>query len=296
MTPLLFLLPALAAPADPPAVAIALEVKGAATVERAGKSADLEDGDALREGDKLTVKPGGAVTVYFRPNGPVAVLGGPADATVRPGKLDTPTAVAIREVKVPARAAAGLDRDLKSDLMGGVTLRDFEVPPAVRPAANRAVLTDAPDFAWPAAAGAKAYRVELSEAVKGGYRKVWAADASEPKLAYPVGKRPLPRGKKYVWRVTTDGGELVLPDASFVVLDEAKAAEAAGLAALEGGADPAEWLLAARAYSELGLTDEPIRLLRKVVAARPGSALAGNMLAKHLEAAGLADEAKAVKK
>ena len=299
MTPLLVLSATLVVAADQPGVAFALEVKGSAAVERAGRAVPLEDGDALRDGDKLTVAPGGAATVFFRPSGPVAVLTGPADARILAGKLDTTAAVAVREVKVPAGAAAGLDRDVKAQQIGGTVFRPAvldEPPPAVHPAVDRAMLDDTPDFSWPAASGATGYRLELYQVASGGTRRVWTADPSGPTLAYPADKKPLPRGRVYSWRVTTkDGAELVVPDKRFVVLDAAQAAAAAGLAALERGSDPNDWLLAATAYSGLSLTDEPIRVLRKLAAVRPGSALVCNMLAEHLKAAGLTDEAKTVK-
>ena len=275
----------------PQVVAFALEVRGTAEVSNEQTATrEIEDGDALREGDKITVKSGGAVTVYFRPSGPVATFSGPADAKVLAGKLESSAAVAVRDVKVPTGAAAGLERDKSMARMGGVVARKTaadEGPPRIRPAAGRAVLECTPAFAWQPVSGAKAYRVELFRADADGDHRVWVADAVEPRLPFPAAEKPLARGKDYLWRVTTNGGsQLVVPDVKFGVLDEAAAADAVELAPLEQSADPNDWLLAAVLYAKMDLNEKPIALLEKVAAKRPDSGVVWKLLQQLYEAAG----------
>lgn len=297
MTAFLLTAALLAADPVPAPAAFVLEVSGAVTVEKAGKPVPLDDGDPLRPGDKLTVPAGGTLKVFFRAANTAATLDGPATAEVKPAKLETTGKVTLKEAKISAKAADGLDKE-KSNLVGGMTLRPFapDPPPALRPVVDTAMLSRTPAFEWPALAGATGYKVEVVSGVsEKKERPVWKADAADRKLAYPRGERPLEPGVVYRWRVTA-----VLADGStkpaatvgrFMVLDEPAAAALAELASLENSTDPTDWLLAARAYAGWRLSDEPVRVYEKLAAARPSPGV-WRALAKLYRQAGQIDRAK----
>lgn len=297
MTAFLLAAAVLAADPIPPPAAFVLEVSGAATVEKAGKPTPLDDGDPLRPGDKVSVPAKGTLKVFFRSANKAATLEGPATAEVKAAEFETTGKVTVKETKLSAKAADGLDKE-KSNLVGGMTLRPFapDPPPALRPVVDSAVLTRTPAFEWPAVAGAQSYRFELVSGVsEKKERPVWKAEAADRKLAYPEAEKSLDRGVVYRWRVTAvlaDGS--TKPAASvgrFMVLDEPAAAALAELATLENGTDPIDWLLAARAYAGWRLHDEPVRVYEKIAAARP-SAGVWRALAKLYRQAGQADRAK----
>lgn len=297
MTALLILAASLSAP--PPAVAFVLEVRGEVSVERDGKPAPLDDGDPLRPGDKLTVPAGGGVKVYFKPSGPVAEMSGPGAAVVQAGKLESGTMVAVRDAIVPAKAAERLGKDIEGGKIGGMVLRPlFPVPdpPALRPIVGATVRDPHPRFVWPAVAGATEYRIELLVRLPGSTeRSLWKTSVAEPRATYPLDARPLKPDAEYTWRVTAvtaDGMKPAVTVGKFRILDEGMASDLARLAEMRKSDDPADWMLAAEAYSACGLYDEAVEVYEKLAEKRPKSAGVWRILSRYYDLAGRQDDAK----
>lgn len=290
--------------ADPAAAtAMVLEVNGDIEADRAGKRLLLDDGDLLHGGDKLLLPAGSSIKVYFRPTGPVMMLKGPAEAVVEARGFDTTAQVAIRDPKLPARAADGLLRqDSQSSLVGGLTLRgiggDKVGHPPVHPVVGMTVSSQTPAFVWPKLEGATHYRLELITGADGRQIPVWRFETKETRTDYPVNKKPLIRGQGYRWRVlaTMPDGTVkpVVPDLlPFTVLSPELASELAKIQTLSDSKDPADWRLAAEIYRSWALYDEPVQLYEKLAKNRPESRRIWEILAKYYEQAGESQRQKA---
>jgi hypothetical protein len=286
--------------ADPASTAMVLEVNGDIAAQRAGKELSIDDGDLLRLGDQLTLPAGASLKAYFRPSGPVVSLTGPAQAIVGAGKLETAAQVAVRDPKLPTRAAEGLlAQSGNSSLVGGLTLRGVQHP-RVHPVVGMVVVGATPTFRWPAAAGEGnvRYRLELLTGAEGN--PVWREETSENVLTYPNQRKPLTRGMGYRWRVFTlgtDGAKKALvEEVPFKVLSADLAETAPEIQKLAASSDPTDWRLAAEVYRSWAVHDEAVALYEKLAKKHPQSAHLWNVLASYYTQAGDLEQAKAAQK
>lgn len=280
--------------ADPAPTAMVLEVQGEITAQRAGKELFLDDGDLLRLGDQITLPAGATLKAYFRPSGPVVSLQGPAQALVAAGKLETAAQVAVRDPKLPSRAAEGLVvANGNSSLVGGLTLRGVQHP-RVHPVVGMVVLQATPTFRWPAAEGKARYRLELLTGAEGN--PVWREETSSNVLTYPKQRKPLTRGKGYRWRVFTldaDGSmKPLVEEVPFKVLATDLAETLPEIQKLAASGDPTDWRLAAEVYRSWAVHDEAVALYEKLAKKQPKSARLWNLLAGYYTQAGHLDQAK----
>lgn len=193
----LVLLPA-AACADPVAVIAAVRGKVQVLAARDRTTQRAAFGQPLERGDRVTVGPGAAATVFFS-DGNVIELAEKSTVTVS-GRITT---------RSPAGPAAQLPGDVYAQVSRFVTRGSRETGlvalSAMRGEAlalllaprNTDVLDGRPSFAWRAVEGATRYHVTLSD--ERGQR--WAHDVTGASLAYPEDAPALAPDADYLWEV-----------------------------------------------------------------------------------------------
>lgn len=285
--------------ASSPTVGFVLEVDGDFSVLREGKPVDVDEGDTLRDGDQIKVSTGGIVKVYFRPNGPVATLNGPAEAVVKPGKLEGSESVSTQASPLPGRTAENLDQKMTGSKIGGYTLRTTAKfpPPPVTPVPGTTIREALPKFSWPADSDVTAYSIEIFIGPAGKReRVVHKQEVDKPHFEYPEDARKLERGQPYLWRVvgktSTGKAKSILSTGEFQIIEEKLEAELDEIAKLAKSQQPSDWLLAAQAYSAIGLYDEPLALYNRYVEKKPKAKGVWKLIAERYESAGKMDEAK----
>jgi hypothetical protein len=280
----------------PPAVAMVLTTKGAVTVERGGKGRRLGDMDLLRPGDRVSVPADGEAVLFFLDGGGRERLKAKAQATVgEKGCTPADAVEVVPAVKLPEANLISL-RDHTRSERGGVGYLRGDRPPTpqvVSPLYGAVILTDRPTLSWPSVAKAEAYQVELLSG--DGKRSLWKAKAEKMQLSYPEKEKPLEPGKKYLWRVTSPTGD-VLVDSKFSVPEKEEGEELAALKPLEASKEPADLLLAAVAYESHNVFDRALALYERLAEARKDEAGYHLALANYYERAGRKDKAEAARK
>jgi tetratricopeptide (TPR) repeat protein len=157
------------------------------------------------------------------------------------------------------------------------------------------VLTDHPTLAWPAARGAKQYRVELLPGSEGEGRPLWRVVTSETRLSYPEEEKVLERGGKYRWRVLVlgeAGKEEVAAEGKFFTALDREVERLAKVRFLAEGTDPVGWLIAADSYDASGVYGKALPLYEKLAAHSPGATNYQLALAAYYTRAGREADAK----
>jgi hypothetical protein len=305
----LLLTTVLAAPGDA-GVPVALVAGGGekATLERGKKKSAPEEGNLLLPGDRLTAGPGGGPTLVLLADGRRMRLKPGKAAAVGPGGLEP--ADAAEEVEGPSadpevlkslrdayrfRPAGGAAAAV---LRGGApTGEATAVPRGTAPLYGARVLTDHPTLAWPAAAGAAGYRVQLLDGAEGPEKVLWSAETRDTRLPYPEDEAALPLGRRYRWRVTAllpGGKEAEAPAAEgkFFTASAREVARLAKVRRLAEGDDPAGWLLAADAYDAAGVYGKALPLYERLAARSPNAVSYQLALASYYARAGREADAK----
>ena len=192
-----------AALADPVAVIAAVKGKVEITSSHGGPAQRAVFGRALERGDRVSIAPGGAATLFFN-DGNVIDLAEKSTLTVS-GKVAG---------KPGAGPAAGLPGEVYASVSkfvaggsretGLVALSQLRSAPAEQDtpfliAPRRTAVIDArPGFAWRAVPEATRYRVTVTSADQG---ELWSREVSELSLAFPADAAPLAPGGEYLWEV-----------------------------------------------------------------------------------------------
>jgi hypothetical protein len=283
---------------EPTPAAMILDTKGEVTRTAGGQTKHVAVMSILQTGDVLKTAAGAEAVIVILSDGHRERLkavsqitlgengGAPAEAVVREEKAKVSKAHldSLRTLAKSGMAAGGMFRDPGADR-----------PSPISPLVGTTVLPDRPHFAWPSAAGATSYIVELRSG--DDKRQIWQVTTKENKLSYPENQKELERGRIYRWQVTAQKGD----DAAIIAtgrFNTATAEGAADLAALEQLAksdDPAAVLLAALGYEASGVIEQAIAAYEKLAAARPNEIRYHAALARYYERAGLPDKAKAAK-
>ncbi len=182
---LTLLLPS-AALADPVAVIASVKGKVEVTSSHGGPAQRATFGRPLERGDRITIAPGGAATLFFNDgNG----KSGGATAQGLPGEVYASV----------SKFVAGGSRE--TGLVALSELRsapaEQDVPFLVGPR-KTALITDRPAFSWRAVPGATRYKVTVSSADQG---EVWSREADGLSLTFPADAAALVAGGEYLWEV-----------------------------------------------------------------------------------------------
>jgi hypothetical protein len=288
--------------ADPPVVPVAfvLEVKGTVTREHESEKAQpLLRQDFLRPGDRLVTLDGGSALLLLATDGHLERLGPNARFTLTEKGCEPPDAVRRQDAKVGGSNLSGLRNMVRSGRPGGSIFRDPEEGPAPRisPIDGTNLLYDRPTFAWPAAAKAVSYRVELLRLADSKVEHVlWREPAVETHLKYPAKKPPLEPGLPYRWRVYAihgAGREEAVARGSFIVAMAKSREQLAGLKKLADSADDADRLTAALTYEAFGVFEEALALFEKLADCSPAEPSFQVALANYYALAGLHDRSRA---
>ena len=220
-------------------------------------------------GDRLRTLTDGEAEITADQSGNLS--GPPIDAL--PDQLRRQIQAAWREGRLATPDLTGLEgAEIKTMGPGSDELR-FRLRSPVR----QVVRSQRPRFTWDALSEAESYAVTVSDADT--YEVV---DPGEPvKTTYWRPKRPLPRGRNYVWEVKAlvKGQEVTMPtlgqhEAKFRVLDSSLEEE---LRRAEG-ASPRSRLALGVLYARAGLYSDARRELQAFASANPNSKTAAKLL------------------
>ncbi|MEK7331146.1 MAG: hypothetical protein AAB113_10115 [Candidatus Eisenbacteria bacterium] len=217
-----------AALADPVAVIAAVKGKVEVTSSRGGPAQRAVFGRPLERGDRVSIAPGGAATLFFN-DGNVIDLAEKSTLTVggrvagKPG--GAPASGLPGEVYASVtKFVAGGSRET-----GLVALSELRSAPAeqdrpflVAPR-KTALIADRPAFAWRAVPGATRYRITVSSAEQG---ELWSREVEGLSLPFPPDAAALAAGADYLWEVEalSDLKSLRRESSVFQVLASARAA------------------------------------------------------------------------
>ncbi len=217
-----------AALADPVAVIAAVKGKVEVTSSRGGPAQRAVFGRPLERGDRVSIAPGGAATLFFN-DGNVIDLAEKSTLTVggrvagKPG--GAPASGLPGEVYASVtKFVAGGSRET-----GLVALAELRSAPAeqdrpflVAPR-KTALIADRPAFAWRAVPGATRYRITVSSAEQG---ELWSREVEGLSLPFPPDAAALAAGADYLWEVEalSDLKSLRRESSVFQVLASARAA------------------------------------------------------------------------
>jgi hypothetical protein len=170
----------------------------------------------------------------------------------------------------------------------------------VTPFTGTTILSDRPSLTWQPAEKVISYQVQLLKA--GSKVEVWKVETKEPKLAYPEKKKPLQRGRKYVWKVTATTREkgfegfADVVSSEFFVATARVAEELEKVRPLAASTDMGDLLLAAVAYEAKGCCAETLEIYQKLAKLAPEEVGYHRALAFLYERAGQTEKAKAERK
>lgn len=285
--------------------AMVLTAKGPVSFQR-GKDAAQRLGamTLLAAADRVQLPEGSEVLVVFLVDGHRERVKGKAAATVAAKGFEPADARQRQEgLKLPPASLESL-RELARSSRGGVgVLRSDErsgKTPVVTPMYGATILTDRPDFSWPATKDADAYEVQLLSGVEGrDQRKLWQAKVKSTKLAYPEKEKPLAAGLRYHWKVYPvkgdDRGEAIV-SSKFFVLTKSERQILDGVKHLRDSKSAEDLLLAATLYEAHGVYEEALKLYERLAEMSPGEAGFQNALASYYERAGRKDMAELARK
>jgi hypothetical protein len=248
----------------------------------------------LYAGDRLRVKEARVLLVFFA-DGHRERLG-PGEVKVGPKGCEPSKMVERLEAPEQKAVKVGL-KELGPDSRIGAAVFRSDLGKPVVPFTGTTVLSDRPSFAWQPAAKVLSYQVRLLKA--GSNVQVWKVETKQPKLAYPAKEKALPRGRKYIWKVTATTQEkdyegfADVVESSFFVATAKEAEELAKVKPLAESTDPGDLLLAAVAYQAQGCYAETLAVYERLAARTPGEAGYHKALAFLYERAGQLDKAKA---
>lgn len=214
--------------AEPVAVIAAVKGKVEITTSRGGPAQRAVFGRALERGDRVSIAPGGAATLFFN-DGNVIDLAEKSTLTVS-GKVAGkpgvgPAAGLSGEVYASvSKFVAGGSRET-----GLVALSQLRSAPAEQDTPfliaprRTAVIDDRPGFAWRAVPEATRYRITVTSADQG---ELWSREANGLSLEFPADAAPLTPGGEFLWEVQafSDLKPLRQESSVFQVLGTAKAA------------------------------------------------------------------------
>ncbi len=295
MLPFLLALLCAQAPERPRAVALVIPPRAAVRITPGPVQAD-RDGVVLYlyAGDRVTVKEGQAVLLFFADNHRERLR--PGEVTVGPRGCEP--AGRVERLKPPQERAVqvGLQELGPDGRIGAAVFRDDPGKP-VAPFSGTTVLTDRPAFTWRPAAKVIAYQFRLLKA--GSNALVWKAETKESRLAYPDKERPLQRGRQYVWKVTATTREkdyegfADVVSSEFLVATAKEADELTKVRPLAASADLGDVFLAAVAYQAKGCLAEALAAYERLAEKAPQEPGYHRALAYLYERAGQADKAQA---
>lgn len=227
------------------------------------KRGDLSPSEAVREGDRIEVKPNGSATVVFFKGGRFRIKPG-RSATLEKNRLVPGDAFD----SLPPVSAKYL-KSLPHEEIYGATIIRGENPQSafgVSPIDGSVIDSDRPSFSWRDEPGAANYRISVFAAAPDDSRPLLAADVRGAKFEWPKTARPLARDERYRWTVEAIDGDKrrSLLEASFTLCEEEIAKDLEEARKLAAGNDPADLLIAAdifRAVSADNLARETFRRL-----------------------------------
>ena len=261
-----------------------------------GTAARASFGRALERGDKVTVGPGGAATIYFS-DGNVIELGEKSSVTVG-GR------VANRSAAGPGALPGNVYAQVSKVVTGGsretglVAISQMRSAPETSALAlaprQSAVLGERPEFAWRAVPGATRYVVRVS----GDGGALWSRETGGTSLPWPADADPLAADAEYEWTVEAHKGDETLraETCAFRVMGaEASSALRADLARIDesaGGRErPAALYLSGSYLLARGVLHDAISRFQRLGALEPDAPAPHEALGRAYRAAGLMDQA-----
>jgi hypothetical protein len=264
-------------------VAVVASAKGRVDVAsaRGGAAVPVAFGRPLERGDKVTVGPGGAATLFFSDGNVIALaerssitIGGRLAAAQHGSALPGDVFTHVSHFATAGSRQTGLVAmaEMRSDVDAGA--------PLLLAPRNTSLLDDAPTLRWRAVSGATRYRVHIGPS--GGAelwtREVPAGADAEPSLAYPADAARLSAGVDYQWEVEAldDKGTLRREGTTVRVLPgEARASVRGNLARIGesagGDQSAASHFLAGSYLSGLGLFEDAARQFQDLARLAPES-------------------------
>lgn len=273
----------LAAPEPKLPVAV-IDSARATTVQRGTAKLAASESDVLWPGDALAVSEKGELTftlltdgrrLRLKPgkNATLSEKGvEPADAVEEaPGPRPNAQLLKMLRESYRSRASSGAAMGVGRGPEDGV---DSSKARGVSPFTASRVATDHPTLSWPAASGAKAYRVQVCVflALENAPKPLWTSVTTEPHLAYPEEEKVLTPGGKYLWTVTAvrdAGKDEQIVEASFFTMTERELERLAQVQRFAAGSDPSGWLIAADAYDAARVYGKALPLYEKLAAHSP---------------------------
>ncbi len=279
------------AAADP--YAILASVKGRVDVtSKGGTPQRATFGRALERGDKVTVAPGGAASVYLSDGNVIelaeksAVTIGGTVTSKSAGGAELPGAVYSQVSKFVTSGSRATGLVAMSAMRGGE-----EATPLLDEPRKSDVISDRPSFRWRAAAGASRYRVTVS----GDQGDLWSREVSGLSLDYPADAAPLARDGDFLWKVEAlgDQGHVREESSVFHVLaaDAATAVESdlKHISESAGATSAAGHFLSGSYLSGRGLYTDALRHFNELSRISPDSPAPHEALGNVYRAVGLMD-------
>jgi hypothetical protein len=285
-------------PAPTRPVAMVLVVSGGVIVQRpavANRPAQVMD--MLYDEDRLATAEGGRTQLVFLQDGHREITK-PSSAVVVKRRGCEPASSVDRQPPPTTTKKAVLEglQELGNSSRGATVVFRSDPgakPQAVRPITGTAVLSDRPDFSWPASEGANRYEIALFRS--GSNENVFRTESKTASLKFPDDAKSLTRSRKYHWQVSVKTDATIgrnLLTSSFTVAGPDEIEELRSLEPLVASADPADWLLAAATYASYGADAEALALYDRLAEADPKVAGFHAARAVHLERSGRTSEAQ----
>lgn len=287
-TPLLWMVLTAATVADqPPAqpAARVLKVEGRVTVlNAADESRAAAALDTLYVGERVIVPTGGQVVLAFRSEGrlerlkPGSRVTVNQDGCVPKSAVETVTAPeahrrtvdrAVRQLQPEGPAAATIVRAPPPPGDTSTTSRPRTGNQVRRPIDGASILTDRPDFAWPAAPKVLGYEFHLFAEGK----EVWVVSVHDPRVSY-AGEQALQPHVDYIWEVSavfSEDRKEELAGGYFVIAAEELRQQAAAMEELAAHDDSTFVALAAAWYDENQLIGEAIAAYERLASRESSS-------------------------
>jgi hypothetical protein len=285
------------AASEPLAIVASTRGEVLVTSSRGGKPVKAAFGRALQKGDKVSVSPGGAATLFFN-DGNVIELGERSSVTVG-GKVGAKGQAVAPEL--PSEVYSQVTRFVtggsrETGLVALSTLRgESDGTPLILSPRSTDVLETRPLLRWRAVEGAQKYRVILT----GEQGEVWRRDATGTELSYPADAAPLGPDADYLWEVQAFSGQAKLrgETSGFHVLPPAQVeAVRLNLSKIEesaGATSPAACFLAGSYLYGRGLYQDAAAQFERLKALDPDSPASHEAMGKVYRAVGLMDLAAA---
>ncbi|HVP15114.1 MAG TPA: hypothetical protein VMS88_06195 [Terriglobales bacterium] len=213
---------------EPLAIVAAVRGRVEFTPAAGGAPARASFGQALERGDRVSVGPGGAATIFFDGGSVIElaeksaiVIGGRASAKPKAARVGLPGEVYASVSKFVTGGSRESGLVALSVLRGGTDATPLLVEPR-----RTEILDLRPSFRWRSVEGAARYRI----AVSGDSGELWSRETEGTVLEYPPDAAALAAAGAYAWEVRafSDRGELRREDSFFHVLEAGEAAAVRG--------------------------------------------------------------------